>query len=186
MDYLNKTQLRELFTIAYNHNKLHHLSLITSFYHGLRTSEVCGSKGIRGHQIFNGKLTVQRLKRSEKTTQPLHLCPEDVILDETPLIALAVSKPNDLLFNWSRQNADNFIKRYAIEAGLQLKNPPKGAKQIGCHQLKHACAMLLFEKTKNLGVVKSHLGHKSPGSTMCYLVAYDEKQASEALEGVSI
>ena len=186
MDYLNKTQLRELFTIAYNHNKLHHLSLITGFWHGLRSSEVCGSKGIRGHQIFNGKLTVKRLKRSEITTQPLHLCPEDVIFDETPLIAMAKDKPNELLFNWTRQRTDQFIKKYAIEAGLQLENPPKGSKQVHFHQLKHACAMLLFEKTKNLGVVKSHLGHKSPGSTMCYLVAYDEKQASEALEGVSI
>jgi integrase len=186
MDYLNKTQLRELFTVAYNHNKLHHLSLITGFWHGLRSSEVCGSKGIRGHQIFNGKLTVKRLKRSEITTQPLHLCPEDVIFDETPLIAMAKDKPNELLFNWTRQRTDQFIKKYAIEAGLQLENPPKGSKQVHFHQLKHSAAMILFDHCQSLGQVKGFLGHKSASSTMCYLVEHDKTKAEAVMAGLQL
>lgn len=176
MEYLNKDELRRLFTVAYKHNKRHHLSLVVAFWHGLRVSEVVS---LTGAQIFAGQVTVRRLKGSKVTTQPIHV-DSDPLFDESPLLALSGT---DRLFPWTKQNSDQFIKKYAIEAGLMAE---EGSRKIHFHMLKHSCAMVLWDATKNLGQIQSYLGHKAASSTLCYLYESDKRKAEEAMAGVRI
>lgn len=175
MQYLTKGEVRRLFEVAYKHNKVHHLILVTGFYHGLRISETLG---IQGKDVSDGQLFVQRLKRSKATLQPIHK-DNDPVFDCTMLEELA-KQTDGKLFNISRQRVDQLIKKYGTEAGIHIN-------KLHSHAVcKHSIAMALFDKTQNISVVKSLLGHKSAGSTMCYLVAKDEEAAQKALENLII
>jgi integrase/recombinase XerD len=176
MQYFTKPELRRLFQVAYDRNRLHHLALVVSLWHGLRVSELVA---ITGSQIVDGQLSVKRLKRSNATVQPIH-ADADPLFDETPLLELARQRPGDArLFPFSRRRADQFIRRYTALAGI---HPDKGHM----HSLKHSVAMLLWDATQNLGQIQSYLGHKSAGSTLCYLFEADARKAQAAVAGITI
>ena len=65
MKHLTRDELRALLTVAKAHSERDHLMILTGFWHGLRCSEIVK---MRGTQIRDGHLTVQRLKGSLKTT----------------------------------------------------------------------------------------------------------------------
>lgn len=175
MQYLDKRELRRLFQVAYDRNRLHHLALVTALWHGCRVSELIA---ITGAHVVDGQLSVKRLKKSNATCQPIHR-DADPLFDETPLIELARQNPNARLFPFSRQRADQFIRKYAELAGI---HPDKAHM----HSLKHSVAMLLWDATNNLGQIQSYLGHKAASSTMCYLVEADARKAQAAVAGITI
>ena len=86
---------------------------------------------------------------------------------------------NSKLFPFSRQRADQFIRRYAQLAGI---HPSKAHM----HALKHSMAMLLWDKTQSLGQIQGYLGHKAASSTMCYLVEVDNRKAEMAVLDITI
>jgi len=174
MTYLTKEELRRLFQAAYTHNRMHHLFLVTVLWHGLRVSE---GIHIAGADIADSQLSTARLKRSKATLQPIHL-DADPLFDGSPLIDMAKINPGRL-FNFSRQRADQFIKRYADIAGI---HPTKAHM----HSLKHSIAMMIWDKTHSLGPIQSYLGHKEASSTMQYLVEVDQQKAQNAVAGISI
>jgi integrase/recombinase XerD len=174
MEYLDKSELRRLFSVAYGQNRLHHLALVTGLWHGLRVSELIS---IRASDIFDGQLSVCRLKRSESTIQAIH-ADEDPLFDERSIIDLA-GKTSGRLFPFSRQRVDQFIRRYGKLAGI---HPSK----CHAHALKHSLAMLLWSATGNLGQIQSYLGHKSAGSTLVYLREADSSKAIAAVAGIRI
>ena len=174
MQYFESSELRRLFQVAYDRNRNHHLFLITVLWHGLRVSE---GIGINGVHIADAQLSVKRLKKSKATVQPIHI-DDDPLLDCSPLIQMAANNPGRL-FNFSRQRADQFIKRYAALAGI---HPDKAHM----HSLKHSMAMLLWDKTHALGPIQSWLGHREAASTMQYLVEVDNRKAQAAAAGISL
>jgi site-specific recombinase XerC len=188
MEYFEKRELRRLLEIAHKHNRNHHLFLVTVLFHGLRVSEVTGQfldepenpyyhPGLRGIDICDGQLSTVRLKGSESTIQPIHH-DTDPLCDGTPIIEMAKNNPGRL-FEFSRQRADQFIKRYARLAGL---HPSKAH----IHALKHSIAMIIWDETHSLGQIRGYLGHKSPGSTMCYLVEADKRKAEQVVASIAI
>lgn len=179
---MNKEELRKLFSVAYKHNRHHHLALVVGFWHGLRVSEVTRMEGT---QVFDGKLTVQRLKGSKKTTQALHF-DKDPLFDESPLVELAKNN-QERLFPWTQQAVDKWIKKYARLAGIMADLlPGQPGRRIHFHTLKHSCAMVLWDATKSLGKIQSHLGHDAPSSTMVYLMEGDKRAAEEAMASITI
>jgi integrase len=188
VEYFDKNELRRLFKIAHDNNKQHHLCLVVALWHGFRISEVTGQfiddpqhpyhhPGLRGTDICDGQISMVRLKRSHPTCHPIH-ADADPLFDETPVIELA-AKNSGRLFPFSRQRADQFIKRYGKMAGL---HPSKAHM----HALKHSIAMLLWDKTHDLGQIGGYIGHRAPGSTMCYLVEADRRKAYSAVAGMTI
>lgn len=175
MEYLDREELRRLLSVAYERNKLHHLALLVGLWHGARVSEIVSLKGT---DIVDGKISIQRLKRSLSTCQPLHF-DKDKIFDESPLIALAEQRGTQELFQFSRQRVDQFIKKYAEMAGI---HPSKAH----AHALKHSCAMLIWDATQSLGMIQGYLGHKRASSTMCYLVESDKRKAEKAIAGIKL
>ena len=175
MQYLNRDELKRLFQVAYDQNRLHHLALVVGLWHGLRVSETVA---ITGAHIADGQLSVRRLKRSKATCQPIHR-DADPLFDETPLLDMAKRNPGRL-FPFSRQRVDQFIRKYAALAGI---HPEKAHSHAVC---KHSMAMLLWDATKNLGQIQSYLGHKAASSTLCYLVEADARKAQAAVAGISI
>ena len=176
MQYLDKAELRRFFTTAFLRNRQHHLALLMGFVHGLRASEIVG---ILGRDVQDGFLSVQRLKGSEKTLQPIR-SDSDPIFDCTPVLAMAAAAPDARLFPFCRQRIDQLVKRYGAMAGL---HPDK------CHAhavTKHSLAMCLWEETHSLGQIQSYLGHKSSSSSLQYLREVDHTKAQDAVAGIQL
>ncbi len=112
MEYLDKQELRRLFSVAYECNRNHHLFLVVALAHALRVSEAIE---VRGTDIQDGKLAVARLKKGKDTLQPIRQN-DDPLFDESAILAFEGSP--ERLFNFSRQRADVFIKKYCKLSGI--------------------------------------------------------------------
>jgi len=175
MEYLDRNELRRLFTVARDRNRTHHLAMVVGLWHGLRVSEILA---IKGRDIVDGQLSVKRLKRSKATLQPIH-ADSDPLFDERPLLELAAQNKGRL-FQFSRQRMDQFVKVYGELADL---HPDKRHAHAIC---KHSLAMLLWDQTHSLGMIQSYLGHRAASSTLCYLAEADARKAQLAVSSMAI
>lgn len=144
---------------------------LVAYQHALRASEVVH---LTPDNFQGGFLTVQRLKGSLKTTQPL-------IEDENPLFNekrglidyLRGMASGTRVFKVSRQHFWWLFRRYAERAGIpEHKRHP--------HVLRHTLAMNVIDSA-GVHKTKQYLGHKSLASTGEYLKVTDE-EASAAVQ----
>jgi integrase len=145
--------------------------ILLAFWHGLRASEVCA---MQRDAIASGFVTVQRLKGSKKTTQPL-VKHADPLLDEPSALFeyLAGERFNQRLFPIGRRQFWKLFQRYSDQAGIpEHKRHP--------HVLKHTVITLSLNAGAKIHEVQRHAGHASMGSTGRYAAVTDE-QASEAV-----
>jgi integrase len=169
MDYFNESELDRLLAAAKAESELHYLAILVSVMHGLRVSELIN---LRGHDIQDGRIIVYRLKGSNRTVQPLHP-------DLGRLAELAAQNPESLLFPFSRQYADQMMKRYCRKAGLH-----RGLAHVSA--LKHTCALFIWNRTQSLGGLQNYLGHKSSSSSVVYLRESDGSKAAAAIASVRV
>jgi len=174
MEYLTKPELRALMQTAHDHDEEYRLFMAVSLWHATRVSEALA---ICGNDIHAGQISIRALKGGNAAIQSIHY-DADPLFDCWPITSLAASNPGRL-FTFSRQAADLAIKRYAAIAGIH----PKKAHM---HALRHSMAMLLWDKTHNLGMIQSYLRHKDPSSTMRYLVESDKQKAQIAVQSIEI
>ena len=172
MQHLNRDELLELLRAARQHNERDWLALLVGFWHGLRVSEITSFKR---DAVRDGYLTIQRLKGSLKTVQPL-IAHEEPLLDErTALIARVKRTPvGRPVFDLSRQHFWRLIRRHGKTAGI-------AEHKLHPHILKHSIAMQTIE-TAGIENVRQYLGHKSISSTGAYLKV-DDDAASQAIAG---
>jgi len=143
-----------------------------AFLHGLRVSELIT---LKRESIRDGYVTVQRLKGSNKTTQPFVASPDPDLDEARELHELYNTlKPGERLFPMTRNGVYKLMQRAGSRAGIP-------AHKLHPHALKHSCAMVGI---KNMGIhlVRQYLGHKSISSTGEYLKETDEA-ASAAFAG---
>ena len=157
--------------------------ILLAYRHGLRASEVCGLR-LSDVDLKDGSISVQRLKGSLKTTQPLYRHRGLPLLDEiAALRAWLRERPNDgsdYLFTsqkGGRIDRTQFFRVFQADAA---------AAGISCekrhpHVLKHSLASHLVASNVNLALVKQALGHRSINSTMQY-VGTTDSQAAEAAQ----
>jgi integrase len=129
-----------------------------------------GTKDRSGHDLTSdgGFCTVQRLKGSLKTTQPL-VVHDNPLLNELPAITklLATLGPKERLFGTlKKQNANYRFAKYATLAGL-----PKHRRHTHC--LRHSRAMHTI-KQAGIENVRQLCGHASIASTGYYLRVSDQ------------
>lgn len=78
----------------------------------------------------------------------------------TPLIC-SVNKAGRPGKRISRIGLNHIIDGYLDKAGLKRE-------QVSCHALRHTCAILLYEQTKDLRAVQEELGYASLNTTAIY------------------
>lgn len=140
------------------------LMFLVAYQHALRASEVIH---LTRDNIEGGFLTVQRLKGSLKTTQPLVEDPEPLLSERKPLLEFASElHGNQLLFPVSRQHFWYLFRRCANAAGI-----PKHKRHP--HVLRHTLALDVIDSA-GVHNTKQYLGHKSLSSTGEYLKVTDE------------
>lgn len=175
MEYLTKDELRRLFKVAYDRDRLRHLFMVTVFWHGSRVSETLE---VQGTDVRNGKIVIRRKKGSHKTEQDIHR-DNDPLFDESPILKLA-QETQGRLFPWSRYQMHKFIRLCGRKAGVPTD-------KLHMHAVKHSSAMVFWEASKgNLGLLQRHLGHKSASSSLIYLYEVDAQKAADIMHSVSI
>jgi integrase/recombinase XerD len=184
MEYLDMKQVTDIMRAAYKKSTRDHLILLLSFQHGLRRSEVAK---LTLADIANGRIKVQRVKRSLETDQPL--MPSDNVLFNEPLA----------LQTWLRERPEGgealFPSRkgkMALEAksvgfiAVQYMELAKVPEDLAHHHsLKHALASLMIRSGKGLELVKQALGHRAISSTIHYVHTLDSEATAAAQDAIA-
>jgi integrase len=117
MNHLERHEVLAVLKIAREQSELDWLLFAFQYIHSHRISEVLT---LTPENFDGGFCTVQRLKGSLKTTQPL-VTHEEPLLNERPAIdaLLGRLRPDERLFGkLTKQNANHRFAKYAKLAGL--------------------------------------------------------------------
>lgn len=165
MEHLTKDQLARLLAQAKANSQRDFLALKLGYEHGLRISEVCS---LTPNHFRDGYLTIQRLKGSLQTTQP--------VIPSTWVELEPYMQPfrgRQRIFTIQRSQLSKLFERYAWLAGI-----PAHLRHF--HILKSSCGMhsIAIAGIENL---RQFLGHKCISSTGAYLKVSDP-EASAAVQ----
>lgn len=150
--------------------------ILVAYAHGLRVSEVVS---LKREDIEGGFLTVQRLKGSLKTTQPLMEHKNPLLNERQRLLAYMTGMhAKQRIFPITRQHCWWLFRKYGKAAGI--------AKHL-CHPhtAKHSTAMHTIHSA-GIENVRQWLGHRNMSSTGEYLKVTDSEAGraiSKAIKG---
>ena len=161
MHYLDDQELRALLEVTYRDNRLLHMAVLLTAYHGLRINELLQ---LKADDVQGRYLRVKALKKGTERLEPIR-CNSNPLLDES-LVAVhanSVRVCNQFrLFPWYEMKLSRMFKKACTLAGI----PPQKAHW---HSLRHSTAMMAFRGTVSLGSVKEVLRHKSSSAALVYL-----------------
>ena len=154
-------EMRRLLQAAAAKRERDRLIFAIVFNHGLRVSEVVG---LTAENVHDGKLDVQRGKRSKRTIHDLVESADPLFDEKKALIDLCrETRPNQRLFNIGRRRCDQLIKEYGAQAGVETH-------KRHMHALKHtSCTQALTGST--VAEVHSYYGWKSERMVLVYTKA---------------
>lgn len=157
--------------------------ILMAYRHGLRASEVCGLR-LADVDLKDGAISIQRLKGSMRTVQPLYTHRGQPLLDEVAALRSWLKvRPvdgSDYLFTSQKGGRLDRTQFFRIfQAVADVAGLP--AEKRHPHCLKHSLASHLVAGNVNLALVKQALGHRSISSTMAY-VGTTDAQAAEAVQ----
>jgi len=175
VEALSKPELLAILKAARAHSERDFLMMLVAYCHGLRASEVVA---IVKDDLKSGHLQVQRLKRSNMTNQSLHADGNPLLNEREALFDFARNlQGNQRLFPLTRRQFGRIVARHAETAGLaKEKRHP--------HMLKHTMGAEIYEKSKDLRLVRMRLGHKSESSSLIYSGRIAEQVADAQVEAL--
>lgn len=158
---LDMGEMRRLLQAAAARRERDRLIFAIVFNHGLRVSEVVG---LTRENVHDGKLDVQRGKRSRRTIHALIESADPLFDEKKSLIALCARTPEkQRLFKIGRRRCDQLIKEYGAQAGVETH-------KRHMHALKHtSCTQALTGAT--VAEVHSYYGWKSERMVLVYTKA---------------
>jgi site-specific recombinase XerD len=163
--------------VAYEHNKLHHLALLTMYATGTRVSQclkLTGFDVIPDHVAGGHSIRMPKAKRGFSRSFPV-IASTDPLTDMTPLVDLAKSRSSCLLFGGlDRHYLHRCLKKYAQLAGLH-------SDMVHCHTLRHSTAMRIWEATQRPGAITGYLCHTDGASVYPYLREHDASLADDVM-----
>jgi site-specific recombinase XerD len=134
--------------------------------------------------LKDGAISIQRLKGSMRTVQPLYTHRGQPLLDETAALRswlkVRPADGSDYLFTSQKGGRLDRTQFFRIfQAVAEVAGLPTEKRHPHC--LKHSLASHLVAGNVNLALVKQALGHRSISSTMVY-VGTTDAQAAEAVQ----
>jgi type 1 fimbriae regulatory protein FimB len=175
MEALSKPELLSVLKAARVHSERDFLMILVAYCHGLRASEVVA---ILKDDIKGTKLEVSRLKGSQHTKQSLHADENPLLNERQALVEFARNlHGNQKLFPLTRRQFGRIVARHAASAGLP-------AHRRHPHMLKHTLGAEIYDKTKDLRLVRMRLGHKRESSSLIYSGRIAEQIADSEVEAL--
>jgi len=196
LKHLTEDELLEVFEIARRRSARDHALMVVCFQHALRASELISLK-LGDIDWRNMEITVQRLKGSLKTTQPLFRmrgrpCMDEVSALRTWLNERPRDSGSDFLFvsqkgRFNRNTVSRIFAKYcrlASEARIARGEKPISESCWHIHALKHSRVTSVVGKM-DLYLVKLLAGHAALTSTLRYAHG-SQKLACREAQRVSI
>jgi integrase/recombinase XerD len=191
LKHLSEDELVDVFEIARRLSTRDHALLIVCFQHALRASELISLR-VGDIDWRNMEITVQRLKGSLKTTQPLFRmrgrpCMDEVSSLRTWLKERPADSGSDFLFvsqkgRFNRNTVSRIFGKYcrlASEARTARGARPISESCWHIHALKHSRITCLAGKI-DLYLVKLLAGHAALSSTLRYAHGSQKLACQEA------
>jgi len=196
LKHLTEDELLEVFEIARRRSARDHALMVVCFQHALRASELISLK-LGDIDWRNMEITVQRLKGSLKTTQPLFRmrgrpCMDEVSALRTWLNERPRDSGSDFLFvsqkgRFNRNTVSRIFAKYcrlASEARIARGEKPISESCWHIHALKHSRVTSVVGKM-DLYLVKLLAGHAALTSTLRYAHG-SQKLACREAQRVSV
>jgi len=95
---------------------------------------------------------------------------------------LYLTKANALEFTQDRRNVLRAVYQAGDDAGLN----PDGVERIGCHDLRHSCAGLLFAAGRSAPTVAAVLRHADTRTTLTTYAGLVETNRSELRQDLDV
>ena len=180
MNFLSPNELLSVLRTAREKSLRDWLMLCVQFNHALRPAEVCA---IKLEDIRDGQLTVQRLKGSRLTTQPIRKHRGEPLLDEarglSDWLRLRPRDSGSALFTSAKggsltpKSYHRLFQQYALLAGLpESKAHP--------HIIRHTSITTLIRQGVDIAWAQVHAGHSSISSTAIYTHLADSEVSEKA------
>ena len=180
MEFLTRNELAHVLAEAKKSGAREHAMFLLGYLHGLRATEIAN---LTLNDIRGGKLRVQRLKGSLKSTQAIEAHPDPLYNEEAVLAAwlaergkredygshaLFLSRKHGAL---TRQQVRILFKEICKRAGVDpdLAHP---------HSLKHAAAEHMRLAGVPVETIRIRLGHKDVRATLSYFHVRDAEADS--------
>lgn len=176
MTALTKEELTRLLKTAKQASERDWLMILVAFYHGMRASEVVR---LTGNEIRDGYITINRLKGSLKTIQPLINSNDPLMNERESLEQLARSSGDQKLFPITRNWFWYLVKKHCTDANIP-------SHKCHTHILKHTCGMLAVKSGMGIEDLRQYLGHKSLSSTGAYLKVDDDEAAKAFAKAIGV
>jgi len=175
LEALSKPELLQVLSAARAHRERDFLMILVAYCHGLRASEVVA---ITKDDLKSENIEVARLKGSNHTRQSLHADKNPLLNERAALLAFAQNlHGKQRLFPLSRRQFGRIVARHAKTAGLPIERRHP-------HMLKHTLGAEIYDKTKDLRLVRMRLGHKRKSSSLMYSGRVEEGIADAQVESL--
>jgi len=180
MAFMTYEELLTVLRVAQQRRTRDWCMFLVAYRHGLRTTEVCG---LRLSDLKDGVLSVQRLKGSRRTAQPLYPHVGEPLLDEVKALREWLKvRPNDgsdALFTSQKGGSLDRCQFFRIfQSVARAAGLPAGKRHP--RVLKYSLASHLLAANADVTTVSEILGHRSLNSTLQYVKAAADA-ADEAL-----
>ena len=196
LKHLSEDELLDVFETARRLSARDHAMLIVCFQHALRASELI-SLPLDDIDWHNMEITIQRLKGSLKTTQPLFRLRGRPCMDEVSALRIWLKERpanwgSDFLFvspkgRFNRNTVSRIFAKYcrlASEARVAIGARPISESCWHIHALKHSRVTSVVGKM-DFYLVKLLAGHAALSSTLRYAHG-SQKLACQEAQRVSI
>jgi integrase len=190
LKHLTEDELLDVFEMARRRNSRDHALLIVCFQHALRASELISLR-LGDIDWRNMEITIQRLKGSLKTTQPLFRMRGRPCMDEVSALRTWLSErprdSGDLLFvsqkgRFNRNTVNRIFAKYCrltSEARVARGQQPIAQSCWHIHALKDSRVTSVVGKM-DLYLVKLLAGHAALSSTLRYCHGSQKLACQEA------
>jgi type 1 fimbriae regulatory protein FimB len=165
-----RQELDAVLTVARKHSERSYWMLLVTFEHGLRVSETLSLT----RENFRGQLSIQRLKGSKKTLQPI--LPAESVETRQAFMKFVAGTDGFLFLPeyTNRTSARVIFWRMMQKFGAEAMLAPDKCHP---HILKHTCGRLGYEGGMGIPELKKWLGHVGGQNTLVYMEATEEQAA---------
>jgi site-specific recombinase XerD len=174
--YLTLEEVKQLCVVARNrrNGERDFLLLTALFQTGLRVSELLSVTPAK-IQRFEGHAVISVKRKGEKR-EAVTACPDNLAYMLKSYAYTKNLKPNDRIFNITRQRAWQIVKEVGIQAGF--------TKKIWCHLFRHSDAIYRLRATMNPKALQHHLNHKSVAMSLRYLATLTHEDSLRIMQEV--
>jgi integrase/recombinase XerD len=174
--YLTLEEVKQLCVVARKRRNGERDSLLIKalFETGLRVSELISVTPGK-IQTFEGHAVISVKRKGEKK-ETMTACPDNLAYMLKSYAYTKNLKPNDRIFNITRQRAWQIVKEVGLQAGF--------TKKIWCHLFRHSDAIYRLRMTGNPKALQHHLNHRSPIMTLRYLATLTHEDSLRIMQGV--